>query len=120
MTPTYQSHWEGFMMGMVEYNKQTTSISTNIHSCLHRTHGRCFEKNPTAEWHHKTRSGKLQLIVLLFILFEAGMEWAAGRKLKDSFIFLEASPSSHKPSPPMELLLHGCWSLSLSISSTRH
>ncbi|CAB4300809.1 unnamed protein product [Prunus armeniaca] len=72
MTPTYQSHWEGFMMGMVEYNSETN-----------------------------TESGKLQLIVLLFILFEAGMEWAAGRKLKDSFIFLEASPSSHNQVPPM-------------------
>ncbi|CAB4300803.1 unnamed protein product [Prunus armeniaca] len=37
---------------------------------------------------------KLQLIVLLFKPFEAGMEWAAGTKLKGSFTFLEASPSS--------------------------
>ncbi|KAL6272134.1 hypothetical protein ACE6H2_022826 [Prunus campanulata] len=29
------------------------------------------------------------------------MEWAAGTKCKGSFTFLEASPSSHKPSPPM-------------------
>ncbi|CAL9007637.1 unnamed protein product [Prunus brigantina] len=46
---------------------------------------------------------KLQLIVLLFKPFEVGMEWAAGTKLKGSFTFLEASPSSRKPSSPMVL-----------------
>ncbi|PQQ06668.1 hypothetical protein Pyn_40822 [Prunus yedoensis var. nudiflora] len=37
----------------------------------------------------------------------SSMEWAAGRKLKDSFIFLEASPSSHRPTPQM--VCHVCF-----------